>query len=127
MRKRGGRWLAVAAMGFAVQTALLILLAGAGLRASLAMALAVTAAVLHNAAWHDRWTWADRPVPGVAARLRRLAALSGVTAAVSVGGGVLLTLVWVDLLALPVLAANVLTVATLGLVNFVVLDRGVMR
>jgi putative flippase GtrA len=127
VRARGGRWLAVAAMGFGVQTAVLAVLAGAGLGAPLAMALALTAAVLHNAAWHDRWTWADRPIGGAAARVRRVAALSGVTAAVSIGGGVLLTLVWVDLLALPVMTANVLTVASLGLVNFVALDRGVMR
>jgi putative flippase GtrA len=126
--RRWARWASVAAMGFALQTAVLLLLtARAGLHAPAAMALAVGAAVLHNAAWHDRWTWADRPARGVAARLRRVLALSGVTAAVSVGGGVLLTLFWVNLLALPVLVANGLTVATLGLVNYVAADRGVMR
>jgi putative flippase GtrA len=125
---RWGRWLAVAAMGFVVQTAVLMLLtAQAGLRAPAAMAVAVGTAVLHNAAWHDRWTWADRPAAGAAARLRRLLTLSGVTAAVSAGGGVLLTLLWVDLLALPLLVANGLTVATLGLVNYVAADRQVMR
>ena len=128
MSRRWWRWMAVAAMGFAVQTAVLLLLtARAGLHAGAAMAVAVGAAVLHNAAWHDRWTWADRPVAGAAARVRRVLALSGLTATVSMGGGVLLTLLWVDVLALPVLVANGLTVATLGLVNYVAADRQVMR
>ena len=125
---RWWRWVTVAAMGFGVQTAVLLLLtARAGLHVPAAMAVAVGAAVLHNAAWHDRWTWGDRPVAGAAARIRRVLALSGLTAAVSIGGGVLLTLLWVDALALPLLVANGLTVATLGLVNYVAADRQVMR
>jgi putative flippase GtrA len=124
-RQRWYRWSAVAAMGFAVQTAVLAALSAAvGLHYAAAMAIAVATAVLHNAAWHDAWTWADRPA-GLRTRLLRIAQLAGVTALVSVAGGVALTVLWVQLVGLPVMAANVLTVASLGVVNFVAADRGV--
>jgi putative flippase GtrA len=115
-------------MGFVLQTLVLVLLTSAlGLHHAVAMAAAVGAAVLHNSAWHDRWTWADRPVRGLWPRLRRLIELAGVTALVSVVGGVALTVVLVDVFAVPVLFANVLTVLSLGAANYVAADRGVMR
>lgn len=128
MGRRWLRWSAVATMGFVVQTGVLALLTSTlGVHYAPAMALAVGVAVLHNAAWHDAWTWADRPARGPRARVERLAQLAGVTAFVSVAGGVALTVVWVRLAGLPVMAANLLTVVSLGVVNFVAAERGVMR
>ena len=59
------RWLAfngVGALGVIVQLAVLALLVhGASVHYLVATAIAVEAAVLHNFAWHQRWTWRDRP------------------------------------------------------------------
>src|SRR5262245_50690376 len=58
------RWLkfnAVGAIGIGIQLAALTLLARV-LRLSIVVAtgLAVETAIIHNFAWHHRWTWADR-------------------------------------------------------------------
>ena len=51
----------VGAIGFALQLALLALLLRLGLHYLAATALAVELTILHNFAWHERWTWRDRP------------------------------------------------------------------
>ena len=51
-------------IGFALQLGVLALLLRLGLHYLAATALAVELAVLHNFAWHERWTWRDRPPAG---------------------------------------------------------------
>jgi len=55
------RWLkfnAVAGLGIGVQLGVLALLAGAcGINYLAATVIAVETAVLHNFAWHERYTW----------------------------------------------------------------------
>ena len=89
-----------------------------------ATALAVQLAVLHNFMWHERWTWRDRTVagPGVLKRLLRYEATTGLT---SIAGNVLGTLIFVETMNLPVLAANVAAVITMSAANFVLADRWV--
>src|ERR671913_1525419 len=71
------RWIVfngVGALGVVVQLATLALLTRvAGLPVAVATLLAVEAAVLHNFAWHQRWTWRDVPTTGVRGVLQRLA------------------------------------------------------
>ena len=56
---------AVGGMGIAVQFAALFLLKGVlHFNYLVATAIAVEAAVLHNFAWHERFTWADRTKSG---------------------------------------------------------------
>ena len=51
----------VGCAGFVVQlSALEALTVGLGVPHLLATAGAVEVAILHNFAWHERWTWADR-------------------------------------------------------------------
>ncbi len=51
----------VGALGIGVQLAAVTLLVGVlGLHYLVASALAIEMAVLHNFAWHERWTWRDR-------------------------------------------------------------------
>lgn len=51
----------VGVMGFLVQLAVLATLTSvAGWPYLIATCVAVEAAVLHNFAWHEGWTWADR-------------------------------------------------------------------
>ncbi len=57
------RWLkfsAVGLVGVGVQLAVLALLTKSGVNYLVATAVAVEVALLHNYAWHRRWTWADR-------------------------------------------------------------------
>ena len=82
-------------------------------------------AILHNFAWHERWTWADRPELG-RARLDRLARFHVVNGGVSVAGNLLLMPVLVRMCGLPVLAANATAVLLCALVNFGGADRLVL-
>ena len=64
-----------------------------------ATALAVEAAVLHNFAWHQRWTWKDRRAASARETWRRLRPLSRVERAVSLAGNVAITAALVRLAA----------------------------
>ena len=57
--RRFARFNVVGAIGFGVQLAVLMLLVQAGVPLLLSTVAAVEAALLHNFAWHERWTWRD--------------------------------------------------------------------
>jgi putative flippase GtrA len=78
--RRWARFNAVGLAGVAVQLGCLWLLTAADMHYLPATLLAVEAAVVHNFAWHQRWTWQDRPATSyraVAARFARFQALNG--------------------------------------------------
>ena len=113
----------VGAIGIAVQLAVLELLRRAGVDYLLATVLAVEAAILHNFAWHQRYTWRDRA--GVSrwesfARLLRFHLANG---AVSLVGNALMMRWLVGELRLPVLPANIAAIAACGVLNFLLGDR----
>lgn len=111
--------------GFAVQAGALWLLVGrAGLGVVPATLLATELAVLHNFAWHARWTWADRPAasPATVARLLRFNISNG---GVSLAGGAVLMPILVDGLGLHLLAANLMTVLACAALNYAAGDRWV--
>src|SRR5256885_16206617 len=105
MRSRFVRFNAVGVAGFALQLVVLWLLVRAGVHYLAATAVAVEAAILHNFAWHERWTWRDRPAGG-RSRLARLARFHAVNGTVSLAGRLLLLPVLRRGAGLPVLAAN---------------------
>ena len=116
------RWLAfngVGAMGVGVQLGVLALLVhGAGVQYLLATAIAVEAAVLHNFAWHQRWTWRDRPSRSareVGVRLLRFHLLNGT---VSLAGNLAVTAVLAGAMALDPIEANVIAIAICSTLNF---------
>jgi putative flippase GtrA len=126
--RTGVRWLkfnAVGAGGIAVQ-----LLALAGLKSGLRMdyllatAFAVEAAVVHNYFWHERFTWADRT--GGSSWLR-FVKFNLTTGLFSILGNVLVMRVLVGGIHLNYFAANMLTIATCSIVNFLVSDRFVFE
>jgi len=125
------RWLAfgsVGLLGFVVQFAALLLLAGGlGINYLFATAIAVELAILHNFLWHQRWTWRDRDVSGVRGVLARLARFNAGTAITSIGGNLTLMWLFVSQLGLHYAPANVLAVASLGIINFLFCDRLVFR
>ena len=119
-----GRWLAfnlVGAGGFVIQLAAVwVLTAGLGVHAAAASVAAVEIAILHNFAWHRRWTWADRSAAGAAAQLLRIHLGSG---AVSLAGTAIAVPALTGPLGLAPVMANILTMAGGSAMNFAINDR----
>ncbi len=116
----------VGVIGFALQLVLLALLLRLGFHYLAATALAVELTVLHNFAWHERWTWRDRP-PGAAGRWRRLWRFHAANGLISLAGNLVLMRLFVGLLGMPPVPANLLSVLLCALVNFTASDRFVFR
>lgn len=125
------RWLkfnVVGGIGMAVQVAILALLTEFfRVQYLIATAIAVECTVLHNFAWHERFTWADRRSRDRRAAVRRLLHFNLTTGAVSISGNLLLMRLLVGAAHAPVLLANVASVASCSVVNFLVNDRWVFR
>ena len=125
------RWLAfssVGAMGFGLQlTALLVLAGWFEINYLLATALAVEGAILHNFLWHQRWTWADRGSLGNRELLERLLRFNAGTAVTSIGGNLTLMWVFVSWFGVHFAVANVMSVASLAIFNFMFCDQLVFR
>ena len=122
--KRFAAFAGVGAMGFVVQMTTLMMLTVLGMSPLAATCLAVEAAVLHNFAWHERWTWGDRrhASSGAGGRLVRFNLTNGLT---SILGSAVLVVIMVYGLGLNVILANVLTVVALSLANFLIADSWV--
>ena len=118
---RAARFAWVGAGGFVVQLLALYGLTAAGLSYPWATALAVEAAILHNFLWHERWTWADRRAAH--GRWSRFLRFNGSAALISVAGNVALMWLFAGQLHVPLLAANLLAVLCLSLLNFLSADR----
>lgn len=125
------RWTAfnlVGLIGVAVQLAVLALLVHvAGWNYVVATAIAVEAAVLHNFAWHQRWTWKDRQSRSprqTRVRLIRFHALNG---AVSLAGNLAITAALAGWLHVDPVLANAIAIVACALVNFAASDRLVFR
>lgn len=127
-RRTGVRWLkfnAVGAGGIAVQLVTLALLKSAlRLDYLTATALAVEAAVVHNYFWHERFTWADRTSGSSWARFAKFNLTTGLF---SIVGNLLVMKVLVSGAHLNYFVANILTIATCSIVNFLVSDRFVFE
>lgn len=119
--RRFVRFSAVGAGGVAVQAATLaILLRVTGMHYLAATALAVEGAILHNFAWHRRWTWADRRASRVMLTLLKFNATTG---AASLIGNLILMSLFVGVLNLNPQVANLITIAVCSLLNFALADR----
>ena len=121
--KRFTRFNVVGALGIAVQLACVAALVhGGGVDPVTATAAGVMAAIVHNFAWHVRWTWRDRAIArsAVADVFTRFVAANG---AVSLIGSVALMPILAGVLGLPAIPANLVTIAACGLVNFHLGDR----
>ena len=127
-KQTGMRWLkfnAVGAGGIVVQLlALAVFKSGLRMDYLLATALAVEAAVVHNYFWHERFTWADR---GSSNSRLRFAKFNLSTGLLSILGNVLLMRILVGGAHLDYFVANILTIATCSIVNFLVSDRFVFE
>ncbi len=88
-----------------------------------ATALAVEITVIHNFLWHERFTWADRPVARRMQSLIRLAKFNASNGAVSIVGNILLMRLFVGELKVNYVASNILAIVACSLVNFVLGNR----
>jgi putative flippase GtrA len=125
VKHRISAFVTVGAIGFVLQIGSLALMtAVAGWPYEPATAVAVQLAVLHNFAWHERWTWRDRTCagPGILFRFLRYQLTTGLT---SIASNMLCTGLLVERFGMHVIPANALTVALMSVVNFIVSDRWV--
>jgi len=125
------RWLkfnVVGAVGIVVQMGAFALLFSAfHLNYMLATALAVETAVLHNFAWHERYTWKHLPrgaARDVALRLVRFHAGNG---AISILGNLALMRLFVGSLHIHHYLASGLAIALCSLLNFAASEWFVFR
>ena len=106
-------------IGFLVQVAAIALLVSfTSMHYLIATILAVEVAILINFAWHERWTWRDRPAVNERERWVRLARFNAMTGLTSIAGSVIVTVVLVELLSLSPIVANIISVIALGGLNF---------
>ena len=115
----------VGLLGLGLQTGALFVLTRSAPRVSylLATAMAVELAVLNNFVWHQRWTWKDRPCLTKGETLRRLVKFNVTTGLVSLVGNLVLMSVLVGRLGLPIVSANLVTVAACSVLSFILADR----
>ncbi|MEQ1726939.1 MAG: GtrA family protein [Vicinamibacterales bacterium] len=125
MTPRVSTFLAVGALGFVLQLSTLFLVTTVcDWPYAAATLVAVEAAVLHNFAWHERWTWHDR-FPSRAGLARRLGRFHLGTGLTSLVGNLVVTTVAVELLHVSPLVANACAVGVTSVANFLVADRWV--
>jgi putative flippase GtrA len=119
--RRFAKFSAVGGLGILVQVVTLgFLLRVAGMHYLPAAALAVEAAILHNFAWHRRWTWRDRPSSSIALTFLRFNATNG---AASLIGNLVVMFILVGVLKINPYAANLITIGICSIVNFALADR----
>jgi putative flippase GtrA len=118
----------VGLMGMVVQLcALPILKTGFGLDYLPATALAVEAAVLHNFAWHERFTWKDRCSVRVNEVAHRLVRFNLTTGMISIVGNILIMRYLVGHQKMPYLLANVIAIGGCSILNFLASERFVFK
>jgi putative flippase GtrA len=115
----------VGLLGFALQSVALFVLTHTthSLNYLTATGLAVELAVLNNFAWHQRWTWNDRPTANLGESLRRLLKFNVTSGALSICGNLVFMSLLVGRFGFPVTGANVITVAACSLLGFFLADR----
>ncbi len=135
---RAGGWIAllrrwvkfhmVGLMGMCVQLAVLPLLkSGLGINYMAATVLAVEAAVLHNFAWHEKFTWRDRASVHYSEVLKRLARFNLTTGMISIVGNVVIMKYLVGQEHLPYMMANIIAIGCCSVANFLCSEVIVFR
>lgn len=116
------RWVAfnaVGALGVALQLGLLALLVhGVGVHYLIATVVAVEATILHNFAWHQRWTWRDRRSVSQVDAVTRFARFNVLNGSISLAGNTIVMAVLTGHAGIEPVLANVGAIALCSLANF---------
>jgi putative flippase GtrA len=123
---RFARFAAAGTGGFVVQVAAIAGLTALNVHYLVATALAVEAAIIVNFITHQLWTWRDRGVAG-ASVMERLVRFNALTSVTSIFGSLFLTAYLVEALGLHPVAANIVAIVALSVINFAGADRLVFR
>jgi putative flippase GtrA len=115
----------VGGIGVAVQLGVLAALTAMHISYLPATGGAVECALVHNFMWHWRFTWSDRSRPGVRHALAYFLRFHVSNGLISLLGNLLLMRFLVGNLRLPVLLANLATIAACFVANFQASDRWV--
>ena len=115
--KRWLRFNAVGILGAGVQLAVLWMLLRWHIQYLVATAIAIEAALLHNYAWHRRWTWAGQP-----ASLWRFHISNGL---VSLASNLLLMRLFTGIWGLPPMPSNLAAITLTSFLNFALASRWV--
>jgi putative flippase GtrA len=121
------RFNAVGIVGVGVQLALLALFKGVmGWSVRLATIAAVEITVLHNFAWHERWTWAHRKLElrRIPIRLLRFNISNGL---ISIVGNLVLMELLAVRLHLHYIIANIAAILACSLLNYFASDKLVFK
>jgi putative flippase GtrA len=125
---RFGRFNLVGLMGAAWQLLLIwALTKRLHVAAFVATAIAVEIVVLHNFAWHERFTWADRHAGGIRQSAIRLVRFHAGNGLVSLIGNTILMYWLVERLNAPVPLSALVAILICSLANFLIADRWVYR
>jgi putative flippase GtrA len=117
--KRFVRFSMAGATGFITQISLVALLVNlAHVQYLLATVIAVEAAIIVNYLWHEHYTWRDR-IAGETGAIGRFVRFNLLTGLTSIVGSVVITAFLVEYATLSPMAANVVSVAVLSVVNFI--------
>jgi len=138
VRIRTGGWVAllqrwikfhmVGLIGMCVQLAVLPLLkSGLGLDYLPATVLAVETAVLHNFAWHEKFTWRDRASVHWSEVAKRLLRFNLTTGMVSILGNVVIMKFLVGQEHYPYMMANIIAIGCCSILNFLCSEVLVFR
>jgi putative flippase GtrA len=115
----------VGGIGVGVQLGVLATLTAMRINYLLATALAVEVAVIHNFLWHQRFTWPERARTGMRDSIAALFRFHVSNGLISLVGNLLLMRLLVPGFRLPVLRANIATIAACFVANFLASDRWV--
>jgi putative flippase GtrA len=125
------RWTAfnlIGAAGVAVQIGMIAFLVRVcGWHYLPATALGVEAAVLHNFAWHQRWTWNDRPAGSARSIARRFVRFQMLNGVISLAGNLILMHILAGLFGIDPIVANIAAIATCATLNFAASETMVFR
>jgi putative flippase GtrA len=125
LAQRWWKFSLVGALGIGVQIAAFALYSRfAGLDYRVVTALAVETAILHNFAWHERFTWRGLPRDGAFKRLLKFHAGNGL---ISIAGNVAIVTLLSGIFRIPGLIATGAAIATCALANFAVSEYVVFR
>lgn len=125
------RWVAfnaIGAIGVGLQLGLVaVLIHGAGVHYLVATIMAVEATILHNFAWHQRWTWKDRRAASALDVLARLGRFNLLNGGISLAGNALVMALLTGGAGVPPVAASAAAILLCSFANFAASEKVVFR